>query len=372
MSSKIRVGVVFGGRSSEHEVSLRSGKSVMEAIDRNRFEVLPIGINKQGGWIFGEAALPTLIQAANAHLLPEDVLAVAKDWKGNVTPTALPTDADLACVEVFFPVLHGTYGEDGAIQGLLEMADKPYVGSGVLGASVGMDKVVFKDVMKSNGIPAADYVHFSRLKWKNDPDYWVQTCETQLGYPVFTKPPNMGSSVGVSKCRNRAELIAGIQEALRFDRKVLVEEGVPNAREIEVGILGNEDPKASVVGEIVPSREFYDYASKYLDDDENASKLLIPSPLPDDVTAHVQAWGKRVFLAVEAAGLARVDFLLNKETNAIYVNEINTLPGFTSISMYPKLWEAAGVPYTALISELIDLAFSRHTEKAALETGYDL
>lgn len=367
MSQKIRVGVVFGGRSSEHEVSLRSAQSVINALDPERFEPVPIGIAKDGRWVIHPKSLQWLVAASDPALLPAEFVAAHAAPEGQLVALpesgVLPTVRDMAPIDVFFPVLHGPYGEDGTIQGLFEMANVPYVGTGVLASSVGMDKIVFKDVMKANDIPVAPYWHCLRSEWRRDPEAALDAVETALGYPVFTKPPNMGSSVGVCKCRNREELRQGMEEAARFDRKILVEAAVPNAREIEVSVLGNDAPIASVPGEIVPNREFYDYAAKYLGSSDDDSKLLIPAPLSDDQTALIRALAVRAFRAIDGSGLSRADFLMDAETGALYINEVNTMPGFTSISMYPKMWGATGLAYSDLITRLIELAIERHSDK---------
>lgn len=368
---KIRVGVVFGGRSSEHEVSLRSAQSVMDAIDKNRFEVVPVGISKEGKWLLHPQALSLLVASSNPAMLPAAFVAEhghpALAMEAVEDSAILPTTRQLAPIDVFFPVLHGPYGEDGTIQGMLEMAGVPYVGTGVLASAVGMDKIVFKDVMKANDIPVAPYWHCLRSRWAREPEQVLDEVETALGYPVFTKPPNMGSSVGVCKCRDRAELRKGMEEAARFDRKILVEAAVPKAREIEVSVLGNDDPIASVPGEIVPNNEFYDYAAKYLGSAENDSKLLIPAPLSEARSTEIRALAIRAFRAIDGSGLSRADFLMDGDTEALYINEVNTMPGFTSISMYPKMWAATGLGYSDLITKLIELALERHQDRAKTE-----
>jgi D-alanine-D-alanine ligase len=273
-------------------------------------------------------------------------------------------------IDIVFPVLHGPYGEDGTVQGLLELAGLPYVGAGVTGSAVAMDKVVFKDVMRARGLPIVDYLVFKRKAWDADPDRVVARVEDRLDYPLFTKPANLGSSVGVSKCHDRAGLVAGLHDAARYDRKLIVEPAVPKAREIEVSVLGNDDPIASVPGEIVPSRGFYSYEAKYIDKGDEASELLIPAPLSVEMTAYVQDLAVRAYKAIDCAGMARVDFLLSGETETLYLNEVNTIPGFTDISMYPKLWEASGIPYPELIDRLIELALERHGDRARNEVSY--
>jgi D-alanine-D-alanine ligase len=269
-----------------------------------------------------------------------------------------------------FPVLHGTFGEDGTLQGLLEMANLPCVGPGVLASAAAMDKILFKDVCKANGLPTPDYLGFNRSRWQREPEAVMAEIAAHLSYPLFVKPANLGSSVGITKCHKADELQAALETAARYDRRILVEVAVPAAREIEVSVLGNEEPLASLPGEILPSREFYDYAAKYLDDGEQASKLLIPAPLDAELTEQVRAMAVKAFKAIDGAGMSRVDFLLSAETGALYLNEINTIPGFTSISMYPKLWAATGVPYSQLLGELIDLAIERHKDNAQSERVY--
>ncbi|HRR09195.1 MAG TPA: D-alanine--D-alanine ligase family protein [Rhodothermales bacterium] len=371
MHRKIRVGVVMGGRSSEHEVSLRSAQSVIQAMDKERFEVVPVGITKTGKWIIHPEALAILLTLADKHMLPADFVAAHARAEAPVsvaeTASMLPTMQELAAFDVLFPVMHGPFCEDGTIQGLLEMAHIPYVGAGVLASAVGMDKIVFKDVMKANGIPVSPYWHCLRSRWKKEPESVLDEVEAALGYPVFSKPPNMGSSVGISKCSNRDSLRKGITEAVRFDRKILIEAAVPNVREIEVSVLGNDYPKASVPGEIVPNHEFYDYEAKYLGSTDNDSKLLIPAPLTDEETAYIRQLAVRTYRAIDGAGLSRVDFLMNRETCEVFINEVNTMPGFTSISMYPKMWEATGISYQALITQLIELAIERFKDREKLE-----
>jgi D-alanine-D-alanine ligase len=375
MSGKIRVGIIFGGRSGEHEVSLRSARSVMEAIDRERFEVVPIGITKEGHWLADDDPMKTLASRVDPRLLGVHgseregrAIAVADDAAAVLVPKA----ASLSELDVIFPVLHGPYGEDGTVQGLLELAGLPYVGASVTASALAMDKIVFKDVMKAHGLPMVHHMHFSRKRWEGEPEAVLDEIEKGLGYPVFTKPANLGSSVGISKCIEQAGLVAGLDEAARYDRKLLVEQAVTCAREIEVSVLGNDDPIASLPGEVVPKRAFYDYAAKYIDEGDDASDLLIPAPLSDELTDLVRALAVKAFLAIDCAGLARVDFLLDGESDMLYVNEINTIPGFTSISMYPKLWKATSIPYAELISRLIDLALDRHADRQRSMTSYDL
>lgn len=375
MKRKIRVGVIFGGRSSEHEVSLMSARSVMAAMDKTKYEIIPIGITKTGRWLTsGDPMLQLTAGSAAAETpqLPQEA-ATPEAPDGAPKSEALVAIAGASSparpspiseIDVIFPVLHGPYGEDGTIQGLLELADIPYVGAGVLASAVGMDKVLFKDLMRAHNIPVADYRLVLRSRWEREPEAVMDELEAAFPYPMFVKPANLGSSVGVTKAHNRAELAAGLAEAAQYDRRLLVERGL-DAREIEVSVLGNEDPIASVPGEIIPSREFYDYAAKYLD---NASELLIPAPIPPETAERARELALRVYRAVDGAGMARVDFLLERTTGELYVGEINTIPGFTAISMYPKLWEASGIPYSELIDRLIQLALERHAQKQRSRT----
>ncbi len=373
MTQKIRVGVIFGGRSGEHEVSLASARSVMDAVDREKYEVVPIGVTKEGRWIASGDPMKALTMGDAGASRPAALLGdpshrglMRLDERAERAIEA----THMAELDVVFPVLHGPYGEDGTVQGLLELAGIPYVGAGVVGSAVGMDKVIFKDVMRAHGLPIVDHVMLKRKVWDADPEEMMGHLEKKLGYPVFTKPANLGSSVGISKCDDRSELAAGLTEAARYDRKLIVEAAVPAAREIEVSVLGNDDPIASVPGEVIPSREFYSYESKYFDDGEDASELLIPAPLSPEMTEHVREMAVEVYRAIDCAGMARVDFLLSGETGELYVNEVNTIPGFTSISMYPKLWEATGISYPMLIDRLIELAIERHRDRARSETSY--
>jgi D-alanine-D-alanine ligase len=385
---KLRVAVIFGGRSSEHEVSLVSAQSVMAALSPDRYEVTPVGITRDGAWIVGSNLVRSLEQedfsgtrSAAMFADPskrglwasvEEMGLAAADQEGALSQTEGRMDklAALSQIDVVFPVLHGTFGEDGTVQGLLELADVPYVGAGVLCSALAMDKIAFKDVVRSHGLPIPDYVWTTRRQWLADPDEWLDRIEEELGYPVFTKPANLGSSVGICKCDDRDELRAGMNEAAHYDRRILAECAVEHAREIEVSVLGNEDPTASVPGEVVPSREFYDYTAKYIDMGEDASKLLIPAPLDAEMTKLVQALAVKTYRAIDGAGMARADFLLNGETGELYLNEVNTIPGFTPISMYPKLWEASGVPYSQLLDWLVDLALYRFQENQRSQRIY--
>ena len=351
-ANKIRIAVVFGGRSGEHEVSLRSAEAVLKALDPEKYDVVPIAITHEGRWLTSNAAR----QLAAPKKMIEDTLQ-----KGDSVVMA-PEPSGAGAVDVVFPVLHGTFGEDGTIQGLLELADLPYVGAGVLGSAVGMDKDVMKRLLRDADLPIVDY--WSIRKFEIEP--FLKAKSTSLPYPVFVKPANLGSSVGITKAHSADELPAALRTAAEYDRKIVIEKGI-DAREIEISVLGNDNPIASRPGEIIPSREFYDYAAKYQDDD---SRLLIPAPISEDQVKTAQALAIRTFKVLECSGMARVDLFLEKSTGKFYVNEINTLPGFTSISMYPKLWEASGVPYPELIDRLVALAIKRHTEKKTLRTKY--
>ena len=373
MAREIRVGVIFGGRSGEHEVSLASAQSVMDAIDKSKYEIVPIGITKEGRWIASGDPMKALV-AGDARASQPAALLGDPSRRGlmRLEDTGRAVEATrLADLDVIFPVLHGTHGEDGTVQGLLELAGIPYVGAGVTASAVGMDKVIFKDVMRAHSLPIVDYLLVKRKAWDADPERVMDQVEQRLDYPVFTKPANLGSSVGVSKCHDRAGLAAGLAEAARYDRKLLVEVAVPVAREIEVSVLGNDDPIASVPGEIIPSRDFYSYEAKYIDEEEGASKLLIPAPISPEQTELVRDLAVRAYKAIDCAGMARADFLLSGETGELYVSEVNTIPGFTAISMYPKLWEASGIPYPELIDRLVELAIERFEDTERSETSYE-
>jgi D-alanine-D-alanine ligase len=388
---KLRVGILFGGRSGEHEVSLLSAASVLKAIDKDKYEVVPIGISKEGRWLtpaHAERLLRGETQSAESgrHLRagdPEATLGAAVLAKGEAvivppvpqshglvpfessSPAATnPGGEHSIAVDVIFPVLHGTFGEDGTIQGLLELADIPYVGAGVLGSAAGMDKDVMKKLFAVAGLPIVKHVTILRGQWEARRKEVDREIERKLKYPVFVKPANLGSSVGISKARDRKELDHAIETAAGYDRKIVIEQAVGGkrhkARELEVSVLGNDQPQASIAGEIVPSAEFYDYNAKYLDE---GSQLLIPAKINRKQMKQVQHMAVRAFQAVDCSGLARIDFLMDPKSDKIYLNEINTMPGFTSISMYPKLWAASGVGYQELIDRLIQLALERHEDK---------
>ena len=348
---RLRVGVLFGGRSGEHEVSLQSAQSVLQAIDDHAYEVVPIGIDHDGRWMFQPDALSRLLAGEGAG--PE-----APAW---------PRPADLAGLDVILPILHGTYGEDGTLQGLLDLAGIPYVGCGVLASSLAMDKAVSKLAFAAAGLPQTPWYTLLRQVWAHRASELISEIEARLTYPLFVKPANLGSSVGISKAHDGNELQAAIDLAARFDRKIVVEQAVPNAREIEISVLGNAEPQASVPGEIVPSNEFYDYAAKYID---GSSKERIPAPITPAQSRRIQDMAIRAFSAIDGSGMARIDFLLDDISGDIILNEINTIPGFTSISMYPKLWAASGLPFPRLIDRLIELALARHAEKTYNETRF--
>ena len=389
MAKKLRVGVLFGGRSGEHEVSLLSAASILQAIDRKKFDVVPIGITKDGHWVAagdargllegGGNAVPRQLRAGDpeatpgAKLLHEGIPTLLAPEPAEIGSalTAGSARPGAANLDVVFHVLHGTFGEDGTIQGLFELAGIAYVGSGVLGSAAGMDKDVMKRLFKQAGLPIVKHVTLLRAEWEKQPRKAIAQVEAALKYPAFVKPANLGSSVGISKAHDRSELGPALDLAAKYDRKLVVEQGVggsgragrsAKARELEVGVLGNDDPKASVVGEIIPGKEFYDYEAKYLSE---GSVPVIPAKLSKAETKKIREMAVAAFRACDLSGLARVDFLMEPDgKRRIYLNEVNTLPGFTQISMYPKLWEATGVSYKELITRLIELALERHAEKS--------
>jgi D-alanine-D-alanine ligase len=361
---KIRLGILFGGRSSEHEVSLTSAASVIKALDREKYEIVPIGITREGHWRVGASA-EKLLESPRA--LPA-ILENGKPVTASVDPTspaliALSPQSEASdpapAVDVVFPLLHGTFGEDGTVQGLLELAGIPFVGAGVLGSAAGMDKDVMKRLFRDAGLPVVPWVLVMRQDWESDPAEVRKKIAKSLRYPLFIKPANLGSSVGISKVHNKKELDAAMDLAAKFDRKIIVENGV-NGREIECSVLGNDEPVASVPGEVVPVNEFYDYEAKYV---KEGSELIIPAKLTAAQKKRVRDFAVRAFKAVDCAGMGRVDFLVDCKSGKIYVNEINTIPGFTPISMYPKMWEASGLSYSKLLDRLIKLALERHRDK---------
>ena len=365
---KLKVAVIFGGRSGEYEVSLISARSVLSVLDPIKYEVMQIGITHEGAWLTGSNVRDVLAGETKGNL---DHIALLGDPSLPGLHRLRKTDHNetlelLSEVDVIFPVLHGTFGEDGTLQGLLEMANVAYVGAGVVGSAVGMDKGVFKDVMRAIGIPVVESIIILRSEVERDAEAIIRKAEQVSNYPLFTKPANLGSSVGVSKCCNRSDLQEGLLEAAAYDRRILVERGV-NAREIEVSVLGNDDPQASVPGEILPSREFYSYEAKYVD---GTSGLLIPAPIPTELSEQARMLAVQAFRAIDCAGMARVDFLLDKDTGELFLNELNTIPGFTHISMYPKLWEATGLTYVQLVDRLIELALERKAERDRTERRF--
>src|SRR5713226_958403 len=368
---KIRVGIVFGGRSGEHEVSLASAASVMANLDSDKYETVPIAITKEGSWLLGTK--PQQLLAAEPVAKQDVEMGPSRE----VTLTGDPRLRRLIAVEqgeelgnrgvldVIFPVLHGTYGEDGVLQGLLEMANVPYIGCGVLGSALGMDKEKMKLVFQAVGLPVADYLVYRRNQWERSPEFILDAVEQRLGFPCFVKPVNLGSSVGVTKAHDRIELEHAINVAAEYDRKIIIERGL-NCREVECAVLGNDEPIASLVGEVISSNEFYDYRAKYID---GKSQVVIPAHIAQETAEEVRRQAVQAFLALDLSGLARVDFFIEKETEQVYINEVNTLPGFTSISMYPKLWEASGLSYDQLLDRLIELAIERHADRQRNRTS---
>src|SRR6202789_3842297 len=359
---KLRVGGLFGGRSGEHEISLRSARSILKAIDRKKYEVVELGISKEGRWL----------RSGAAQALLGDAVVMEDAGEAGLSIVSAAAEPEMGTgLDVVFPVLHGTFGEDGTVQGLFELADVAYVGSGVLGSAAAMDKDAMKRMFVAAGLPLTPHVTLLRSEWKADAKKCVRAIEKALAYPVFVKPANLGSSVGISKVKVRAELAAAMDLAASFDRKIVIEQGVGGPgvkpRELEVAVLGNDAPEASVVGEIVPAKEFYDYEAKYELSGKDESVCIIPAKLSATEAKRIRTMALAAFRACDCAGLARVDFLMapgkKGQPAEIYLNEINTMPGFTSISMYPKLWGATGVPYPKLIDRLIELAVERHREK---------
>ena len=368
---RLRVRVLFGGRSTEHEVSILSAQSIIAAMDPQRFEPVPLYIDKEGRWLTGDT-LKRLVSDSAAReyvYLPPDPtqhsLVPAQD--GRTSPSGGEQRGGLPPLDVVFPVFHGLNGEDGTIQGVLELANLPYVGAGVLGSALGLDKIYMKRAFAAAGLPVVDYLPITRRQYERDPDAFIALVEARIGYPCFTKFANSGSSVGTTKAHNRAELVEGLRLASTFDRKLLVERAI-DARELEISVLGNDEPEASVVGEVVPAHEFYDYDAKYLDE---GSRLLIPAPVDAVVAQDARSMALRAFQAVDAAGMARVDFFLERTNGRLLVNELNTIPGFTRISMYPKLWEASGLSYPKLIERLVELAIERFDDRQRSQTAID-
>lgn len=378
MGHKVRVGLVYGGRSGEHEVSLQTALAVLKAFDYDKYELIPFYITKTGQWRSGPllqappAAVaelqfegrPEPSDSDGVQLQAQALLPVIQGMSESVL-AAKGAPADDRPIDVMFPLLHGTFGEDGTIQGLFEMAGLPYVGAGVLASAVGMDKAAMKTMFAQAGLPQVAYRYFTRFQWNRGREFELAGIEESLGYPCFVKPANLGSSVGVSKARNREELVAAIEEALRYDRKVIVEEFV-DAREIEVSVLGNDEPRASVPGEIVSSNEFYDYKAKYID---GKSVMVIPAEIPPETAQAIREMAVRAFLAIDGSGLCRADFFLRRSDGAVFINEVNTMPGFTPFSMYPLMWKETGVSYRELLDTLIRLGIERYEEKQAIDYG---
>ena len=362
-NGKIRIGIIFGGRSGEHDVSLVSAASIMKALDKNKYEIIPIGVTRTGVWLtdvttemmekYSKTKDKTALKGAKKVVFSSDT-----ENKGLIVLNENGKN-EIIKLDVVFPINHGTYGEDGTLQGMLDQADMPYVGCGVIASAAGMDKTIAKKLFKDSGLAIAPYVEILRCDWRYQPEDSIKLMEKEIGYPCFVKPVNSGSSVGITKAHNKVEFKKAMDEACKYDRKILIEKAI-NAREIEVSVMGNDHPKASLPGEIVPCNEFYDYSAKYIDD---KSKLEIPAKLPDNLIEKIRESAVKAYKSLDGAGLARVDFFVEKETNNIIINEINTLPGFTSISMYPKLWEATGLPYSQLLDELIALAMERYKDK---------
>ncbi|MGF7033945.1 D-alanine-D-alanine ligase [Paenibacillus mucilaginosus] len=380
--SKIRVGLLYGGKSGEHEVSLQTALAVTKALDLSKYEVQPFYITKEGDWRSG----PQLTAPANSvdaltfgsasssnetgtfALQPLFGSSAAAKASGNPAVSGSESGAAAGPLDVVLPLLHGTFGEDGTVQGLLEMANIAYVGTGVLASAVGMDKVMMKKVFAQEGLPQCVFRHFTKSQWEKDNAFFIMEIEVAIGYPCFVKPANLGSSVGINKARNRDELLSAIAEAFRYDRKVIVEEFI-DARELEVAVLGNDEPQASVVGEIVSSGEFYDYKAKYID---GKSSMIIPAEINSEQASRIRDLAVRAFQSIDGTGLSRVDFFLRKDNGEIYINEINTMPGFTPFSMYPLLWRESGKPYSELLDDLVRLAIQRHEEKQRLQYSFDL
>ncbi len=359
-----RIGVIFGGRSSEHEVSLQSAATVMSALDEAGYDVAPIGIDIEGRWITSDPVL-LLNEAKQSRTNGTESTTLQQTDSWDHLPTGTVSER-LPSVDVVFPVLHGPYGEDGTIQGMLEMARIPYVGCGVLSSAAAMDKIVAKKLFSMAGLNQTRSLLVWRRVWRQNPNDVIDDIEAQVEYPLFVKPANMGSSVGISRAKDRQQLSSALDEACRYDTKIVIEAAVPNAREIEVSVLGNDEPIVSMPGEVIPHSDFYDYNAKYVDD---KCEYLIPAPISRHQTSEIRNMAVRAFQAVDGSGLARVDFLLDDDSGVIYLNELNTMPGFTRYSMYPKLWEASGIPYSELVSRLVDLAIERFDDRKQNSTG---
>ncbi|MGA7160381.1 MAG: D-alanine--D-alanine ligase family protein [Bacteroidota bacterium] len=366
MKNKIRVGVLFGGRSAEHEVSLVSASSIIDALDREKYDVFPIGISPEGRWLSSRDAIKLLKDKSPVESLPEHLILPDPSKQGLVKINT-SGESEIQTIDVVFPVLHGTFGEDGTVQGLLELADVPYVGAGVLGSAVGMDKMIQKQVLEAAKIRVAQGFSFLISEFEEDQKKVMLRVEEELQYPCFVKPSNTGSSIGISKAHDRQEFIDAVVLAGHYGRKIIVEKSIEKAREIECGVIGNDKPEASVLGEIIPSNEFYDYDAKYVD---GKSTSIIPADIPKWATRKIQYIACKAFKVLDCSGMARVDFLVQGNGTKIFLNEINTIPGFTSISMFPKLWEASGLSYPDLLDKLIQLAIERHRAKSTLKRTY--
>jgi D-alanine-D-alanine ligase len=361
---RLRIGVIFGGRSGEHEVSLASASSVLNALDSSRYEIVPIGITQEGRWVSAPNALRMMVDRSGS-LLPERFLVPEPGRRGLVRAGA-PAGGTRR-LDVVFPLVHGTFGEDGTVQGLLELADLPYIGAGVLASAVGLDKIVQKELFRQAGLPVVRSTWLFSSFAHRHPAAVVRQVESALRYPVFVKPANTGSSVGITKVHDRSELRPALRLAAAYDRKIIIEQGVSDAREIEVSVLGNDDAVASVPGEIFPSNEFYDYDAKYVD---GKSVTAIPARLPRRTADRVRAIALEAFRTLDCSGMARVDFFVGRRTGKVTLNELNTIPGFTAISMYPKLWEASGLPFPRLLDRLVALALERHRQKKRIRTSF--
>lgn len=368
---KLRIGLIFGGRSGEHEVSLASATLISANLDKDKYQIIPIAITKEGTWLLGidPPQLLAAEQSASHDTGLEQTTAVTLTGDPSLRRLIpLRSDEQLGtqgAPDVIFPVLHGTYGEDGTLQGLLEMANIPYVGCGVLGSALGMDKEKMKMIFHSLGLPIVDALTYRRNQWEQSPETVMDAIEQKFGYPCFVKPANLGSSVGVNKAHNRDELAHAIHIAAEYDRKIIIERSI-NCRELECSVLGNDEPLASVVGEVIPRNEFYDYNAKYTD---GQSQFTIPADIPPTTAEEVRHWAVQAFLALDLSGLARVDFFLERETGKVYINEVNTIPGFTQFSLYPRLWVASGLPYAQLLDRLIELALERHQDRQRNRTS---
>lgn len=367
LGKKIRVGIIFGGRSGEHEVSLRSAESIINAIDKSKYEVVPVGITKEGRWLVSGDAQALLPQAILSSRKQQQVAIIGDPTRKGLMRLGSRNGSLADHIDVVFTVLHGTYGEDGTIQGLLDMAAVPYVGCGVLASAAGMDKVVMKQLFERAGLYVEDYEWFLRSSWEASPESIMRKVVRKLGYPMFVKPANLGSSVGISKATNKEELREAINDAARYDRRIIVEKAVVG-REIEVSVMGNDHPMASLPGEVITGHDFYDYEDKYIDD---TAKTEVPARLPKKIIEKIQRDAITAFQSIDGSGLARVDFFVENGTNRVIINEINTMPGFTSISMFPKMWEASGISYAELIDRLIELAIERYHDRARNLTSYE-